>query len=156
MLKHVSDKLREAELKLELRFPKKLFDFIRKLEDPEVMFGEEDWSFPTVTDDPDDPSENFIIAKSMWFIGQWNMNGLVFAVGRYGDYLLALQDKNGKMLKQIFVLITESSEIKVFNTSLDKLIEYGPFDYMEWNDYYLKLEDGEVIRGEEMSDSDIV
>ncbi|GAL83162.1 hypothetical protein MYP_388 [Sporocytophaga myxococcoides] len=152
MLQRVSDKLREAELKLELRFPKKLFDFIRKLESPEVIFGEEEWTFPIVTDDPDNPSENFIISKSIWFINQWNMNALVFAVGRYGDYLLALQDKNGRMLKQIFVLITESSEIKVFNTSLDKLIEYGPFDYMEWSDYYLKLEDGEVIRGEEMSD----
>ncbi|MBO9702820.1 MAG: hypothetical protein J7604_21585 [Sporocytophaga sp.] len=153
MLKHISDKLREAELKLELRFPKKLFDFIRKLESPEVMFGEEEWLFPTVTENPDDPSENFIVSKSMWFKSQWNMNALVFAVGRYGDYLLAIQSKDGKMLKQIFVLIDESSEIKIFNTSLDKLLEYGPFDYMEWSDYYLKLEDGEVQEGDEMSDS---
>jgi len=152
MLQHVSDKLREAELKLELRFPKKLFDFIRKLETPEVMFGEEEWIFPTVTDNPDDPSENFIVSKSMWFINQWSLKGLVFAVGAYGDYLLALQNKDGKMLKQIFVLIDESSEIKIFNTSLDKLLEFGPFDYIEWSDYYLKLEDGEVQRGDEMID----
>ncbi|WP_028982440.1 hypothetical protein [Sporocytophaga myxococcoides] len=152
MLKHVSDKLREAELKLELRFPKKLFDFIRKLESPDVMFGEEEWTFPTVTDNPDDPSENFIVSKSMWFKSQWNLNGLVFAVGTYGDYLIALQNKDGKMLKQLFILIDERSEIKIFNTNLDKLLEYGPFDYMEWNDFYLKLEGGEVQRGDEMID----
>lgn len=152
MLQHISDKLREAELKLELRFPKKLFDFIRKLESPDVLFGEEEWTFPTVTENPDDPSENFIVSKSMWFKSQWNLNALVFAVGTYGDYLIALQNKEGKMLKQLFVLIDERSEIKIFNTSLEKLLEYGPFDYMEWSDYYLKLDNGEVQRGDEMID----
>ncbi len=154
MLQHVSDKLREAELKLELRFPKKLFDFIRKLEKPEVTFGEEEWIFPTVTDNSDDPSDNFIISQSEKFTSQWNLKGLVFARGGHSNYLLALQNKEGKVLKQLFILIAESSEIKIFNSSLEKLMEHGPFDYVGWNDYYIKLDNGEVRRGDEMIDSD--
>lgn len=116
-----------------------------------MLFGEEKWIFPTVTDNAVDPSINFLVTQSKWFKEHWNMNGLVFAVGEYGDYLLALQNEDDKVSKKIFILLAESSEIKLFNTSLEKLLAEGPFEYMRWDDYYLKLENGEVILGDEVA-----
>ena len=147
----IANNLREAEANLELKFPKKLFDLIRKLEKPIVHFGQEEWVFPSVTENSTNSEENFIISNSIKFNKEWNLQGLVFAKDHKGNYLLLLQGDHNKLLKEIFILLTESKEIKIFNNSLEKLLTLGPLDYLGWEDYYMKLEDGEVYSGGENS-----
>ena len=145
----IANKLREAEAKLEMRFPKKIFDCFRKLESSELVFGDSKWLFPLVETHPGNVLENFIITNSEAFNNIWKTKGMVFALNKSGDSLLFLQGKQSQLLKEIFVLTQDSQEIKIFNYSLEKLLLHGPLDYANWDDFYLKLANGKVIKGGE-------
>ncbi len=147
-------KLLQAEEKLGYALPKYLFDFIAKLIKPEVQLGHEKWFFWTVTDQSDDPEDNFIITYSADFYDEWGVNGFVFAANGLGDYLALLRDEqNEDFLPQVFVMMHETAELKVFAANWDDLIKYGPDDYIWTDEFYLKLDDNnKPITGSQSSE----
>lgn len=146
MKEHNTIKLNQAQEQLGIQIPADLFDFIANLKTSEVQFGKEEWLFWTINDDKDDKNENFIVSSSLNFKEEWKLNGLVFATNGIGDYLLLLQAEDSDMLSEnIFVMMHETAEIKLFANDLNELIEYGPEDYF-WNkEFYLKLDDENKI-----------
>lgn len=139
-------KLLQTEEKLGYPIPKYLFDFIANLDKPEVQFEQEEWLFWTVTDKSEDIEDNFIYTHSADFHNEWGAKGLVFATNGIGDYLVILRDEYDKeFLSQVFVMMHETAELKVFAASWNDLIKYGPNDYF-WNDkFYLKLDDNNKV-----------
>jgi len=139
-------KLLQTEEKLGYNIPKYLFDFIAKLDKPEVQFGQEEWLFWTVNDNPEDKEDNFIYTHSVDFENEWGRKGLVFATNGIGDYLVLLADNDILgFIPQVFVIMHETAEIKVFADNWNNLIEQGPEDYF-WNDeFYLKIDDNDNV-----------
>ncbi|WP_276503693.1 SMI1/KNR4 family protein [Terrimonas pollutisoli] len=139
-------KLLQTEEKLGYNIPKYLFDFIANLDKPEVQFGQEEWLFGTVNDNPEDIDDNFIYTHSIDFENEWSRKGLVFATNGIGDYLVMLRDNdNMSFLPKVFVIMHETAEIKTFADNWNDLIEQGPEDYF-WNDeFYLKIDDNDNV-----------
>jgi hypothetical protein len=150
MKRHIKTKLNKAHSTLGLIFPDQLFDFICRLDKPEVKFGGEEWLFWTVTDKPKDEADNFIIERSANFEKEWGLNGLVFAANGIGDYLVVLPLEFGD---RIFVMMHETAEIKLFGEHILALIENGPENYLGSDNFIYKLDDdNKLIRGEIESD----
>jgi len=138
MKKHVSVKLKQAQDKLGLAFPDQLFDFISKLDKPEVKFGNDEWLFYSVTDNPKKINDNFVIERSKAFKNEWSLDGLVFATNGIGDYLLVLPNELGEL---VLIMMHEIAELRVFGKDIQSAFQNGPADYF-WTDNYLyKLDD---------------
>lgn len=139
-------KLLQTEEKLGYSIPKYLFNFIANLNEPKIQFGQEEWLFWTVTDKPEDIEDNFICTHSADFHNEWGVKGFVFATNGIGDYLVILRDEHDKeFLPQVFVMMHETAELKVFAVNWNDLIKYGPDDYF-WNDeFYLKLDENNKV-----------
>jgi hypothetical protein len=150
MKRHVTTKLKEAQRKLGLYFPDQLFDFISRLDKTDVKFGKETWLFWSLTDKPNNATENYIVDSSVNFNNEWGLDGLVFADNGIGDYLLVLPNDCDE---QILIMMHEVAELKLFSKSIQELAEKGPENYF-WSDNYLyKLdEDNNLIRGEKQED----
>ena len=138
-------KLTQAQDKLKLKLPDQLFDFISRLDKPEVSFGKEEWFFWTLNDKPDDEASNFIIEISLDFKKEWSLDGIVFAANGIGDYLVVLPDRFGE---QILVLMHETTELKLFGNSIDDLLKNGSEDYFWSDDYIFKLDDDKMIESD--------
>lgn len=150
MKRHIKTKLKQAQEKSGLIFPDKLFDFIARLDKPEVKFGEEEWFFYSVTDGPKDEADNFIIESSIRFQNEWGLDGLVFATNDIGDYLVSLPYELGD---RILVMMHETAELKLFSNSIEALTENGPENYFSTDRFIYKLDDdGNLIKGESESD----
>ena len=147
-----AQKLRDAEASLKLRIPKKLFDILRKAEDGTLFFGESKWLLPGLPENNNKGNENFFIQSSEEFSSKWNLKALIFATNEHKDLLLLLEGKEGKMLKEVFILPANTKELKIFNYTLEKLLLHGPLDYSGWEAYYYKLEDGKLRQGGEYMD----
>jgi hypothetical protein len=135
-------KLKQAQDKLKLKLPDQLFDFISRLDKPEVSFGKEEWLFWTLNDKLDNEASNFIIEISLDFKKEWGLDGIVFAANGIGDYLVVLPDRFGE---QILVMMHESAELKLFGNSIDDLLKNGPEDYFWSDDYIFKLDDDKLV-----------
>jgi hypothetical protein len=143
------EKLIHVENKLQLTIPKYLFEFIASLNNEEVAFGEETWMFWTVNDNVNEIDDNFILKSTISFIEEWTLDGLVFATNGIGDYILLLKNENNDFKEEIFVLMHEVAEIRLFASSWTDLIHNGPIEYF-WNEEYIyKIdEDGVTVKGE--------
>jgi len=143
------DKLLQAEKELQIKIPNYLFDFISNLETEEVLFGEQTWLFWTINDNPDDIKDNFIVSSTISLQEEWALHSLVFATNGIGDYILLLKDENGQFQEEIFVMMREVGEIRLFADSWQNLVENGPTDYF-WSDEYVYKIDNEdkVVKGE--------
>lgn len=150
MKRHIKTKLKQAQEKSGIIFPDKLFDFIARLDKPEVKFGEEEWLFYTVTDEPKDEADNFIIESSTRFQNEWGLDGLVFATNGIGDYLVSLPFELGD---RILVMMHETAALKLFGNSIEELTENGPENYFGSDEFIYKLDDdGNLIKGESESE----
>lgn len=143
------DKLKHAERKLKTSLPQYLVDFISKLRNEDVLFGDEKWFFWTINDNPHDNDDNFIVESTLSFKEEWGIDGLVFATNGIGDYLLLLVDENNQFNSEIYVMMHEIAEIRLFASNWNDLIKNGPIDYF-WNEEYIyKIDDnGNTIKGE--------
>jgi hypothetical protein len=150
MPRAIETKLREAEQALGQQMPGDLFAFIAGLSSEEYAFANESWLFWTVTDKPTDRGDNFIIDRSASFRTEWKLNGFVFATNGIGDYLVLLPDKeSGSLMPTIFIMLHETAELKVFAADLDTLLTNGPRNYHWSDEFYLKLEEEQLIEGKE-------
>jgi hypothetical protein len=143
MKKHIVARLNQAQEQLGVRIPQGLFEFIANLKKSEVKLGEEEWLFWTIEDTPDD---NFIVTSTLDFRREWNLQGLVFATNGIGDYLLLLPDgERGEFKDNLFVMVHEAAEIRLFADDLETLIKHGPEDYY-WNrEYCFKLDEHDNV-----------
>lgn len=146
MIEQLTTKLKQAQNTLGLRFPEPLFNFIANLHEVEVELDDEEWSFWSVNDSPNDPNDNYIIERSVDFKNEWGLDGLVFADNGIGDYLLVLPNDCGE---QILVMMHEVAELRLFSNSIQELSEKGSEGYFFSDDYIYKLdEDNNLIKGE--------
>ena len=152
MLPHIAEKLREAELALDFRLPKKVFDLIRKLQEPEYKFSHETWLFPSVISDDLNDNANFILEESLQLNQYWDLDSFVFSKNSQGNLLFLLKNDEGVLLKEIFIFLKSKLEIKIFNHTLEKLLSQGPLDYMLWDNYYFKKIEDKIFKGDEYPD----
>ena len=150
MKEHLTTKLKQAQDKLGITFPEQLFDFISNLDKIEVEFDDEEWLFESVTDNPKDTNDNYIIDCSVDFKNEWGLDGLVFASNGIGDYLLVLPNDCGE---KILVMMHEIAELRLFSNSIQELSEKGTECYFS-SDYIYKLDkNNNLIIGEKNQDN---
>jgi hypothetical protein len=157
-MKNTAIKLQQAEEQTGHKIPPYLFDFIVALDQPEYTFGDEEWYFWSVTDKIEIPQDNFITFHSLDFKEEWGIDGLMFGANGVGDYLLLLKDDHvQEWLPQVFIMMHETAEVKLFAENWEDLLQNGPADYFWDKKFYLKMnEDERVVRwtAEEISMTD--
>ncbi len=135
--------LQQAEQKTGHKIPAYLFDFISTLDQPEYKFDDEGWFFWTVIDKGE---ANFIYTHSTDFKEEWGIDGLIFAANGTGDYLLLLKEENNEtFLPQVYVMMHETAEIKMFAENWEELLANGPANYFWTDEFYLKMDDDENV-----------
>jgi hypothetical protein len=141
-----SEIIAEAEQELGFRFPEEWKNYLLQLPDSAMTYGSEEWIFPFLEEE----GRNFIVDLSKNFREEWKVDGVIFASNGIGDYLLFLPDQDEpSLMPQVFVLLHETAEVKLFSSALATLLKKGPADYFYSDDCYMKLEDGELIYGDE-------
>ncbi len=142
MNSHKKNKLEQAQDRLGLQFPAELFEFIAKLDNEKVLFGEEEWLFWSVKDKHSDEDDNYIVKTSLHFKSEWGLDGLVFATNGIGDYLLVMPEELNDV---ILVMLHETAELKLFSKNIHDAVQNGPAGYSLTNNYFFKIDEHDVV-----------
>lgn len=142
MKRQVRRKLEQAQEILGLELPEELFEFIAKLDNEQVLFGEEKWLFWSVADKHNDEDDNYIVRTSLNFKSEWGLGGLVFAANGIGDYLLVMPEELNDV---ILVMLHETAELKLFSKNIQDAVQNGPAGYSLTDNYLFKIDEHDVV-----------
>jgi hypothetical protein len=150
----ILNKIKFAEEKLKVKLPDDITEFLATLKSQNVAFKTEEWFFYTLSDSKENPDDNFIFESSEGFKKAWDVNGVVIASNGIGDYLVLLPDNvTGTIKDDIYISLHEYGEIRLFAEDIFSLQLYGPKDYLTSSDFYIKLDNGNVVQGIQANES---
>ena len=153
MHEELLQKLAEAELKLDLKFPASVRRFLASLEKWTYSFKDDEWYFPIVLDINDPNKNNSIVENSLAFREEWGLNGVIIAHNGVGDYMLLLPNKNEPSLidEMLYVMWHEVAEIRILSWNIDEAVKHGLDEFIFRNDCVYSLdEEGTLSEGYEL------
>ena len=153
MHEELLQKLAEAELKLDFKFPASIRRFLSSLEEWTYSFKGGEWFFPIVLDINDPNKNNSIVEKSLEFREEWGLNGVIIAHNGVGDDMVLLPNKKDPALmdEMLFVMWHEVAEIRILSWNIDEAVRHGLDEFIFRNDCVYALdEDGNLSEGYEL------